>query len=179
MNKLFCLIVMFVACGVCEGQNLVPNWSFENYTSCPTQLGQVDSVLDWFQVTQSPDYFNSCAVIGTSVPNNGVGYQLPVSGNAYCGMICYYPNSAREYIGTHLTSTLVVGQKYFVSFNLCLANNFYLVGSNKFGCKFSKVPFIYNSVLPDNQASYYDDSIITDTLNWTFIKGSFIADSAY
>jgi hypothetical protein len=37
----------------------------------------------------------------------------------------------------------------------------------------------YNQQLIDNSAQVYTDSIISDTLNWILIKGSFIADSAY
>lgn len=181
-----CLAIAFLFVGVSfekiYSQNLISNGSFEEYYSCPTATDQVDSVVGWFAVTQSPDYFNSCSAISeVSVPSNVVGYQVPVSGKAYCGMICYYstPN-AREYIGTHLINPLVVGQKYFVSFSLNLSGELgFIVGCNKFGCKLSTAPFIYNSIQPNNEANFYSDSIITDTANWIFIEGSFIADSSY
>ncbi|MEO5673182.1 MAG: hypothetical protein ABIQ74_00910 [Chitinophagales bacterium] len=118
------LLISFIFFHMClQAQNLLPNASFEDHTSCPTMAGQVDSVTHWFQVTESPDYFNSCSPISSlSVPNNLFGYQLPVYGDAYCGMWCYNPSpNSREYIGTELDNPLVIGQQYFVSFNINLA----------------------------------------------------------
>jgi hypothetical protein len=181
MKKVIFIILLF-GNTYSFGQNLIPNSSFENYTSCPTQLDQVDSVVDWFSVSQSPDYFNSCSLFPQlSVPSNSFGYQVAVNGFGYCGMFCY--NTAtnyREYIGSQLTSSLITGQRYFISFNISLGGSYtFLKACNKFGCKLSTIPFVYDSLLPDNQSMFYSDSIITDTTNWTFIRGSFIADSAY
>ena len=133
------------------------------------------------QIAQSPDYFNSCtSVWQVSIPLNTLGYQSALSGNAYCGMHCYATGSTREYLGTQLISSLVIGQKYFVSFYLSLSGGLgHTIGCNKFGCKLSTTQFIYNNLLPDNNATFHTDSIITDTINWVFIKESFIADSAY
>lgn len=182
--KLFSLILLCFGSSIhMEGQNLLPNHSFEDYTSCPSTLNQVDSVVSWYSLTQSPDYYNACSTIPQAlVPNNLFGYQPAVSGTAYCGFWCYNPAlNYREYIGSQLNTPLTIGTKYFVSFNINLAGALLdcVLGINKMGCKLSTVGFGYNNLVPNNNAQFYTDSIITDTLNWILIKGSFIADSSY
>jgi len=174
-------LFFFLPSQFCFAQNLVPNPSFEDTVACPYATDQVNLAQGWYHVSQTPDYFNSCtSVMQVSVPSNALGYQSAHSGNAYCGMFCYYPSSYREYIGAQLTTPLVIGQQYFVSFYLSLSGGLgYTKGCNKFGCKLSTVPFIYNSLIPDNNAMFHSDSIVADTVNWIFIIGSFIADSAY
>lgn len=54
-------------------------------------------------------------------------------------------------------------------------------GVNKLGILFSTVQYNENDFAPicSNCAQICSDSIVTDTLNWTRITGSFIADSSY
>ncbi len=52
--------------------------------------------------------------------------------------------------------------------------------SNKIGMRLSTVAYSWpNPLLPDNFAQVYTDSIVNDSVNWHFIHGSVIADSAY
>jgi hypothetical protein len=54
------------------------------------------------------------------------------------------------------------------------------VACNKFGLRFSNN--LYSSLNPaptDNFAHLYANSVLNDTLNWTTISGTFVADSAY
>lgn len=186
--KRYCLLIFFLICRVCEAQNLVPNPSFEDTTTCPDGYGEVDHAIGWSSYKSTPDYFNECA--DTSLPNapgapyNGLGFQFAATGHAYCaiGMSFIGSLGVREYIGAHLLSNLVIGQKYYISFKTCLGDNtnFIRVGCNKMGVKFSTVPFsMFNPAPVSNSAHFYTDSIVTDTTNWTIIKGSFISDSAY
>src|SRR5947208_1800729 len=94
MNELCCLILMLLTCGVCIGQNLVPNPSFEDTVHCPATSLQnfIDLSSSWYSARASPNYFNSCVSdsIGLwDVPRNGFGYQLPATGNAYSGLYTY------------------------------------------------------------------------------------------
>jgi len=179
MKKVLLVLVVMLGQIIMLGQNLVPNPSFEVNDSCPSGPNQVNRVQNWFAVTNSPDYYNSCATIWTlSVPHNYLGYQFAHTGNAYCGMYSYASTDYREYIGTQVTSTLLVGQKYFISFYLSLSN-IYNTGCNKFGCKLSTTPIVYNTLTPDNNDIFHSNFIVTDTVNWVQISGSFIADSAY
>jgi len=195
------LIIFLVAVGqgaVVKAQNLVPNYSFEQYSQCPDNENQISYSIGWKSYYATPDYFNICATGAiASIPYNWVGsYQPPLSGSsAYAGFFAYWSgvfsgggSNLREHIGRQLLSPLVVGVKYFVSFKVSLAAS---TGANancacnNIGIKFSTVPYdLYadssgSSPLVNNFAQIYDSTLISDTVNWTTISGSFIADSAY
>ena len=181
----------------CEAQNLVPNGSFEFFENCPAGLGLTPGSrpIDWYSWNQSPDYFNSCAgEIGQSdtlvdIPMNGFGYQYPAEGTAYCGLRTFSVQSGyREHIGCMLNEELVVGQTYYLSFrsNLAMWGNYFgptraannlgmlfTMGSNAWDGNYEE-PFAFR-----NYAHLYDPVVNTDTVGWTLVSGSFIADSAY
>lgn len=187
------IIIFFTACFIVisptfySQTNFVPNPSFETYSTCPNSIGIIPS--NWFNFGGSPDYYNSCANFTSSpsvgVPSNWIGYQSAYDGNGYIGISTYYSGSQREYIASSLSQTLNIGTKYFVSAyisrqdtsngsvgNACSASNF--------GFKFSTVAFSYSTpIIPSNFAHVYSSTIINDTLGWTKISGSFIADSSY
>ena len=109
---------LFISCTInLLAQNLVPNPSFENYTSCPTGAGTIWLASPWENgnTNGNCDLFHFCN-------NNNVGW--PGSGQigAHCGdgfarVICYrqsVPNW-REYLQVQLSSPLVAGQVYDVS----------------------------------------------------------------
>jgi len=170
-------------------QNLIPNPGFEIYYSCPTTTAQVDSCLGWKRVEWTPDYFNSCNTGNiVSVPSNSLGYQPAHSGCGYCGFYSVIENLSygKEIIQAQLTSTLMVGTKYYFSFQVALCDGNlaggWTAGSNKIGFRLSTMAWLpgnNNSPPIDNYATFYTDSIITDTTNWTTITGSIVADSAY
>ncbi len=179
---LFCFICSAFASKTFAQQNLVPNPSFEEYTVCPTGSGQIYFAKEWSAFRGSPDYFNSCSPTSSyySVPSNALGYQQAASGNAYVGIICFVSSVfGREIIANSLIAPLSVGQKYFITFNVSKANDASVVGYsiNKIGAKFSTV--IHTNVNINNKAHVYTNSVVSDTLNWTKITGSFVADSAY
>lgn len=172
-------------------QNLVPNGDFEDTVSCPYTSGQITLASGWNPYSSSPDYYNSCAAPSTdvSVPSNVMGYRNPASGNAYAGIINYVKNETnyslnREIIGRQLSSPLIIGQKYFASFKASLAIAYGAnMATDKLGILFSTQSYTNtdSTTIPpiENFAQIYTDSVITDTVNWTMISGSFIADSSY
>ena len=88
----------------------------------------------------------------------------------------------REAIGTQLSSNLIIGEKYLVSIKFCLADNINptRTACNNLGVKFSTVQYSKLNPIPiDNISQVYSDSIISDTVRWTAVSGSFIADSQY
>lgn len=193
MKKLVLFILLFTIYSspstVLLAQNLVPNPSFEQYTACPNFQCQIYRATGWQSFGYTPDYFNACSLIQNySVPQNGVGYQYAATGNAYAGIGTYYStNNVREYIGIQLINSLTINQTYYVSFkaNFTLFININCA-TNKLGVLFSTVSYALDTLcspttllLPQNNAQVYDDSIITDTANWTLVSGSFVADSAY
>ncbi|MBL0330259.1 MAG: T9SS type A sorting domain-containing protein [Bacteroidetes bacterium] len=166
--------------------NLVPNPSFEQYTGCPDYWDQINYTLDWTAYKGSPDYYNICGAVDSfSVPQNFIGYQLPASGSAYCGVILYdkanFGND--ELIGANLTAPLLIGTKYFVSFKSVLKyNNPFDIccGQNKMGVKFSTMSYnISSPPIQNNFAHVYSSAVISDTSNWTQVFGSFVSDSMY
>jgi hypothetical protein len=161
--------------------NLVMNPSFESYTACPSTGGDINKIVGWDTCRGSADYFNVCA--GNSfakIPINFFGHQYAAHGNGYCGFYTYDPSSFyREIIIGKLTSTMNVGQRYFISFRINRADSSFIAegSSNKIGIKFTKVK---QSHVPINNVYHFvENTVIIDTVNWTKISGSFVADSSY
>ena len=181
---LICLFVIFSATGIAQ-VNLVPNPSFEDTVYCPFYFNQMDRSQYWSSYGGSPDYYNSCNSGHVGIPFNDVGYQFAKSGNAYAGFYSYarFASSDREQLGIQLIQPLQIGVKYYVSFYLALAvgqinhNN---IASNKIGVKFLTQPYsAVNPIAIDNYSQIVTDSIISDSIAWTEIKGSFIPDSSF
>lgn len=180
MKKFLLSSFVFLSLFVKAQVNLVVNPSFEDYTSCPTWGGQIYKAIGWDVFSGSPDYFNPCGASGLQVPSNSFGYQQAANGISYGGIITYYNGSlAREIMGDSLSSLLVPFEKYYLSFKINRADDTVVVGysTNKIGAKFSTVKLFPVNI--NNSAHIYNNSVITDTLNWLRISGSFIADSAY
>ena len=167
-------------------QNLIPNPSFEDTLAggCPTGYPDLDGkCANWLSFRGTPDYMNNCSSVCGYY--NQYGHQTPHSGQAYAGFGNYQItlSNLREHIGVQLTSALVVGTKYYLSFYVSSAYTYLYINiaSNKTGATLTTYQYSDPNmlgVLP-NTSMIYSDSIITDTLNWIKISGSFIADSAY
>ncbi len=189
MKKLYTIILFVIIAFNTKGQvNLVTNPSFELNDTCPNYVGQISRAIGWSVYRDhTPDYFNPCAV-GTlvSAPTSAFGYQQAATGIAYAGLItfCRWIPDYREIIGSQLSTALSPGIKYFTSFKVALSLDtvaaFTNFATNKIGINFSTIPYYdnYPDPLP-NSAKVNCSSFITDSLNWTIIFGSFIADSAY
>jgi hypothetical protein len=199
MKRHFYIILVFLVSRQVLGQtNLVPNPSFEdtvdncvNSFSNPT-FDAVTKARYWKNASMTPDYFHSCApptLMG--VPKNVEGFQYAASGNAYCGFVACIdaqtsPPNLRETLMAQLIQTLTVGQKYYVTLKVARSESD-CWACDKIGVKFttydpnpSQTP---NNPMPNglinNVSQVYATSIITDSTNWTTIKGSFVADLAY
>ena len=185
MKKLSILLLL-ISINLMSQTNLVPNPSFEFTTNCPTS-SIISNATGWLSFTDSPDYFNICAPNPSpyNVPVTFAGYQQPFHGNAFVGILVNsqpLTANAREYFGIQLTQTLTIGQKYYASFRIALGDPFRNCWSNKIGLRFTT----YYNNLPQwstgmitNFSHIKTDSLLKDTTNWTLVKGSFIADSAY
>jgi hypothetical protein len=138
MRKIYAFCVLILAFFSAQGQNLVPNPSFEDTTStsqhssliiCKTQVcSSVWWCTNWFAPTKgSPDYYNRCSGDSqNNVPKNFMGQIQPHSGNAYAGAGMFggtWYRNQREYIADRLTSPLVSGKNYDVKFYVALADS--------------------------------------------------------
>ena len=64
--KYILVFMTFIIWNKCSCKELIPNGSFEEFTTCPTSLTQLYKVKDWFNpttnvliTTGTPDYFNA------------------------------------------------------------------------------------------------------------------------
>ena len=197
MKKCLLITLLFLtpflwrgAGGEVFSQNLVNNWSFEDTLACPAGPPQIDKAAGWSSYKDSPDYYNYCNGAQAGVPSNQAGFQYARTGVAYAGFITISRGSSncREILGAQLNQQMQIGQLYYVSFcvnrsyNPVVFNNYNNMASNKIGIKFSTIPFPYcwTEPIPINDSAHvYTNTIITDTVNWDKISGTFMADSAY
>ncbi len=189
------LLFFFSLCCSCGmAQNLVPNPSFEEYTECPTGWASF-AVQNWFRTNGTPDYYNSCSnngCFGGGIPCNQTGFQYAKDGNAYVGLATYQTGvlDSREFVGIELISPLEQGKRYIASMYVSLATFEFNGEPPLIACASNNIGFRFADVIGDNGsganlipvnniAQVYCDTVISDTLNWIRVSGSFIADSSY
>jgi hypothetical protein len=192
----FLLICWFINLSASAQVNLVPNPSFEDTLSCPTIPGfDIASTKFWTAYRGSPDFFHPCANNGPffpwgnpvlGVPLNRGGHQFPIHGDSYGGLYTYQGQNGsnlREFMGTILTTDLIIGTQYFFS---CFVSNGDSVESNastdNFGMRLSTIPYNTNLGLTmaiSNSSIIKFDSIVMEKSNWVRLSGSFVSDSAY
>jgi len=152
------IFYLFFACsgfGQIAG-NLVPNYSFEQHDTCPSDQGQITYAIGWSSSGNTPDYFNACATYyDFSVPYNWGGYKQAATGNAYCGIgtYCTCGANGREFMIAPLTTPLIIGNTYFVSFKTSLSISDSICANcatNKIGALFSMIYYDYNNTAPIN-----------------------------
>ena len=139
-----------------------------------------------------PTYFNECddSVADPSrfctLPDNQHFYQYPHTGKALMGGRMYYDYSElgftfgwQQYMQGRLYSGLVAGQSYCVTFYVVnIPESGYAI--NHIGAYLDDASVDSTTDCGKEQTEYipqvYTDSIINDTINWTKIQGSFIAN---
>lgn len=178
---LFILLIVFTAFSGMT-QNLVPNPSFENFTTCPTASGQITFASPWYNATTSgtTDFFNACSASGYGVPKHGgIGYQYSKSGNGYSGIWVYSsgPNY-REYLQVPLIDTLQIGTCYIVEYYVNLFNTMkYALGS--VDAHFSTIAIgttgTGDVLNLSPQITKFSSTAISDTVLWTKISGIYMA----
>jgi hypothetical protein len=174
-------------------QNLVPNPGFEETDSCTFGLG-LGALHHWYSASITPDHLQSCQPYGTAndLPMNMFTYQQPYEGSSCVGVFTHVNLSGqeqREWIMVPLLDTLVPGQTYFCSFRANAGfggNDQYpqiWLASNHMGMLFTTYDrhWYYGDAFPApiNFAHIEHSQILTDTVGWTLVSGSFVADSAY
>ncbi len=183
------LLLLQANIGYC--QNIVPNPSFENYTSCPTDIGQITRAAPWkseHATSASTDYFNACndtlaatPAADMGVPENLVGKQAS-SGKGYIGLMTFgwsvLPNY-REYARVAIPA-LEIGAVYRVYLKVSLSDRCEY-GTNGMGVLFYKLRnFAFVTLInAAPQIDYGFAGNITDTTNWVSLVDTFTADSSY
>lgn len=185
--------LLFMAPLRCEAQNLVPNPGFEETDSCTFGLG-LGELHHWYSAFGTPDHLQSCQPYGTGngLPLNLFTFQQPFEGNSCAGIFTFDGNTGteyREWIMVPLLEPLVIGQTYYCSFrgNAAFGGTSMTpqnwLASDHLGMLFTTYDqqWIWGDPYPAavNQAQILYLQILSDTVGWTFVSGSFVADSAY
>ena len=172
-----------LAAPAAQAVNLVPNPSFETYTSCPTSFSQINLAAPWFTPnTGTSDFLDACApntFPSVNVPANQQGFQSAHTGVGYAGLI---PLSAaadyREYVSAPLNAPLVPGTPYNVQFWVSLADSS-LLAIDRMGAYLSvgsvgPVPN-YAALAFTPQIESPLNQFLTNATGWTLISGTFVA----
>lgn len=183
----FAWMVLF-SLNVFSQSNLVPNGSFEIYSSCPTStFGEINKATPWFQPNfpyagagGSSDYDHFCA-----------GYdcnsfkQCPRTGQGMAGIALFtYPylynkDYWREYIEVGLTDSLLQGKKYCVRFYVNMLDN------SCFPVKQVQAVLTNDSILytginyefiPGYAPCLQATSVIKDSINWVQLDTTYLAN---
>ncbi|MCB9186978.1 MAG: T9SS type A sorting domain-containing protein [Flavobacteriales bacterium] len=180
IHKLLLITLASVLSMHLHAQNLVPNPSFEDYTECPENTGQIINALPWYSVRSSCDYYHECGSNGASIPINYGGGGYARTGKAYAGLKVWCVNDIsginREVLGVPLIETLVEGEVYRVEFYLSMSDSMWYA-SKDVGAYFSvQQPDSDNDSIESCQPQVrYDGDFITDREGWTRVSGSFVA----
>ncbi|MFI4963561.1 MAG: hypothetical protein ACHP6H_06880, partial [Legionellales bacterium] len=141
----------------------------------------------------SPDYINTCAVGNYMVgaPSNSRFYQYPRTGNGMVQVTMFFDESysapdKRDYLQGRLSTHLTAGKTYCVTFyvnfeySLSIGSEYAVDHISAYlddgsididtGMNYCGQP--HPSIIPQ----VYTTTIITDTLNWTKVQGSFVAN---
>jgi Secretion system C-terminal sorting domain len=194
MKRLLLLLVILPICA--WGQvNLVKNPSLEQHTFCPNAWEEIRAAVNWSPIDTvsnppmcTPEYCNICGTGSPSIPYGGYYYQYPRTGSGMAQLQMFYDerispppfNYYRDYLQGRLYQPLIAGKQYCVTFYTVLEetsdyaiasigaylDNGGIDNTDSIGCaspQTSHIPQVENT------------TIISDTLNWTKIEGTFTA----
>ena len=142
MKHLIIIILLFT-CATSNAQvNLVLNPSLEKYNHCPDHLDDIKYANNWSQLDTIwsppdwihdyscgfPEYCNVCGIASGGVPFNGFYYNFPHSGLGMAQMYVYLipyaifglDTCSRDYLQGKLTTHLIAGESYCISFYIAL-----------------------------------------------------------
>ncbi len=186
-----CVLIVALFSIDLSAQNLVNNPGFETYTTPPNNYAQICRATGWSSPsgacslvvgTGSPEFYHTAGTGGAKPPATYWANLMPHSGGGMSAICPWYWTNTnfREYIQTFLTSPLVVGQTYEVSFWLTNGvSSIHPYGVNHIGVAFSTAPLV--QVL-GNQIVYTPQvelpGVIYST-TWQYHSMTFVATQPY
>jgi hypothetical protein len=186
---LFCT-VLFVGSTI-RAQNLVPNGSFEQFTTnCDFGLGY-GYLEDWSYIPCSirPGLRHACnndLNNGGGVPYGGLGYQDAHSGDAFISVWTLRMNSQggfpdgnpQKYANVDLVAPLVAGQHYCLRLWMNMADSScYKTGAfHAFLWYGEPTVCNYQDTAWDTHATVTFDISGVDSIGWTPLEGEFVAN---
>jgi hypothetical protein len=171
-----------------QAYNLVPNPSFELYEVCPDDHSQIELATGWQMWSGSPDFFNACGESNmVSTPLNlSHGFQPPLTGGGYGGLIGMTYNNFIEVMGIELLQPLEVNESYYIEFfwSRAFGGGFHHwcdCANSHLGALLTTEGYnsIQNPFQHSSFAHVYDDQLLVDSTDWQRISGWIIADQAY
>ncbi len=165
-----------------EGQNIVPNGSFESIGKKPRKLGSIENATGWVSPTgvRADLFTGNEPEIG--VPSNVYGTEDAHDGGNYAGIVGFsYGNKVpRSYLMTKMDTPMKKGMRYCVKFYVSLAEAS-KYASNNIGVNFGKKPFGTDSkvsIVAEPSIMHFnnDHKILSARYNWTEICGLYTAD---
>ena len=169
---------MWFCLKLCNGQNYIPNYSFEDTA---TRVTPLYLPADWTAANQEGwEYFTPHQKQSRplfSVPNNLAGTQVAKTGSAYAGVRIYGLYSSvrdeiREYLQVKLKHPLIFDSTYCFQLYISLGDTFQYASRNIIGVYFSnnQVYGNYSHHLPyAPQLVVSPNAYITDKVNWVKI----------
>jgi hypothetical protein len=162
----------------------VPNYSFENYITCPYHLTKPPPP-PWYNACESvPTYCNACCTdVYASVPYNatkGTSYQYARTGGAYV-FLDYVNGPTRTYVQVKLNDDLKKDKYYYCKHYVNSPNPERFI-CNNVAMLFTDTAILSdpnklttNPILASPQIVNYGNPVIGDTLNWIKVSGVFKA----
>lgn len=152
-KSIFTIFVSILFIGSIQSQNLVPNPSFEHFSTPPSRDGNFSVISSWNSASGresrdykygTPDFFHSKGINSAQLPITQMGTIFAKEGEGVVGIVTYNGDSPnfREYIYTRLLTKMVPGEGYTISFSIYngFKNQYGRFASNGIGILFSKSP---------------------------------------
>lgn len=165
-----------------EGENLVPNGSFESIGKKPKRLGKIESATGWVSPTGvRADLFVDTKVEEIGVPDNIYGRETAHEGRNYAGLTGFSYNNKmpRSYMMTKLESPMKKGMTYCVKMYVSLSEAS-KYASNNVGVHFSKKALGTDSKVsmilePSVVHRENDYETMSARFDWTEVCGVYVA----
>ena len=196
---ILCLLFIALKLQASAQVNYVLNPSFEQYSKCPYNSDQITFANYWSPIDTighppldsfgspncTPEYCNKCATNSSfGAPYGGAYFHYPRAGNGMAQVQMFFDENftisyKRDYLQGRLSKPLITGKSYCVSFFVALEQaSTYAVNHIGAYLDDGEIDTTQTCGLPQTThiPQVQSLNVINDTLNWTKIEGSFIAN---
>lgn len=102
-------------CNTVPIESIIPNPSFEDHSSCPSNFSELNLATPWIQATTATtDYYNSCGYIAPCIKSMNLE-NFP-NGNGITAAL--FIKDWNEYLGASLLSPMIAGTNYQLTLNI-------------------------------------------------------------
>lgn len=179
--------ILVVTMLVSQGFGQLLNGSFESNSSLPNTLGQWSLVADWSNAgsTATPDYFHINANVVADLPETPTALVNCFDGDAIMGLAICTKTGAnkREYLQTHFSAPLVVGEEYHLSFRITngerTSTSLSGLGVNHIGALLGTTAAVQNNTDPITATPQFTIDTVLYSNKWERVLFTFVADQAY